>query len=655
MSRFFKKNIGAIIVAILLCVGSLFYVLINNENTDTSQKITSYKINATFNDNGDMTVIEEAMFNFKSTKRAMFKDFVYEKQDVIGTNERKNSSFDKINSYMVIKDSSGVAYATNKVKYGYSWKNDLDEYGERITCDTSLISKSCESMFAYVESGFKNNTIFEYHYTITDVVNAYDNIAAFNWIFVDQSPVTAENIEISINFEKNLSTSQQTKLKENFYIHGNIYCDNLLVSNKGISFSVPSRTTSQVVEVRAGFDNELTSKAETRGYDSVINALNTLKTLEAQIKQKADNDATFYSLLDILKWIFLLLFLSLFIFSVIFAYIKFDKEHKSAFDNEYFRELPAEYGPAIMGYLYHEEDVGKDDLSATIMDLIRKGFIELDLNGESTQEKRPNYKLIRIEKDIFELDAHEKLVLNWFFDIISSDKSTLTLNELEGYIKNERQAQIYLNNNKKFIRIVTQESKKFNFFDDLSSANVKMSWFYLIGIFSAIIELYIVMKGITFALFLAALVIGCSIIFASYLKNLKRRSINGNEDFVRWKAFEKFLLEFSNFDDYPMPAIAIWEHYMVYAVAFGIADKVNQQLRLKFTKMNLSYENSIGSTRFMRFHYCYYLSYRINSSMNIANTTIMQARAARARQSGGGGNFGGGRSFGGGGGGFRSR
>ena len=47
-------------------------------------------------------------------------------------------------------------------------------------------------------------------------------------------------------------------------------------------------------------------------------------------------------------------------------------------------------------------------------------------------------------------------------------------------------------------------------------------------------------------------------------------------------ALKKFLEEFSTFEDYPVPSLIIWEHYLVYATSFGIADKVSEQLKLKF-------------------------------------------------------------------------
>ena len=73
------------------------------------------------------------------------------------------------------------------------------------------------------------------------------------------------------------------------------------------------------------------------------------------------------------------------------AYHKYDKERTSTFDSEYYRELPGTYPPAEMGYLYNFKDTSKDDLSATIMDLIRRGFISLDTNGCSKYHFKTNF------------------------------------------------------------------------------------------------------------------------------------------------------------------------------------------------------------------------------------------------------------------------
>jgi uncharacterized membrane protein YgcG len=51
------------------------------------------------------------------------------------------------------------------------------------------------------------------------------------------------------------------------------------------------------------------------------------------------------------------------------------------------------------------------------------------------------------------------------------------------------------------------------------------------------------------------------------------------ERVARWTAFRRFLKEFSTFEDAPALAVVVWERYLVYAVALGVADRVEKQVR----------------------------------------------------------------------------
>ncbi|MGH2692368.1 MAG: DUF2207 family protein, partial [Actinomycetota bacterium] len=51
------------------------------------------------------------------------------------------------------------------------------------------------------------------------------------------------------------------------------------------------------------------------------------------------------------------------------------------------------------------------------------------------------------------------------------------------------------------------------------------------------------------------------------------------ERVAKWAAFRRYLKEFSTFEDAPAAAVTIWEHYLVYAVALGVADEVEEQVR----------------------------------------------------------------------------
>ena len=51
------------------------------------------------------------------------------------------------------------------------------------------------------------------------------------------------------------------------------------------------------------------------------------------------------------------------------------------------------------------------------------------------------------------------------------------------------------------------------------------------------------------------------------------------ERIARWGAFRRFLTEFSTLPDAPALGVIIWEDYLVYAVALGVADEVEDQVR----------------------------------------------------------------------------
>ena len=156
--------------------------------------------------------------------------------------------------------------------------------------------------------------------------------------------------------------------------------------------------------------------------------------------------------------------------------------------------------------------------------------------------------------------------------------------------------------------------------------------------------------------FVILIIFGLALIL--YVYTIKKRSHEGNEEFAKWKAFKKFLVEFSNFEDYPIPGIIVWEKYLVYATSLKIADKVMDQLEVKLPEYS-----DEGTTYMRRSYYGYHFHYRmqfrmINSSMRNARFQSMSTIAAHNARSGGGGHgggFSGGSSFGGGGGGGRSR
>ncbi len=138
-------------------------------------------------------------------------------------------------------------------------------------------------------------------------------------------------------------------------------------------------------------------------------------------------------------------------------------------------------------------------------------------------------------------------------------------------------------------------------------------------------------------------------------RSFKKRSPSGQEDYVRWQAFKRFLLHFSQMQRHEIPSLVIWEHYLVYAVTLGVAREVMKQLELVFPNMQDG-EHRFGHgwyaygayTGFDAFHHSF------NEIGNSVERSIKTAEKAVSKSSSGSGGGGGFSSGGGGGGGGSS-
>jgi uncharacterized membrane protein len=114
----------------------------------------------------------------------------------------------------------------------------------------------------------------------------------------------------------------------------------------------------------------------------------------------------------------------------------------------------------------------------------------------------------------------------------------------------------------------------------------------------------------------------------------------GRVFYLKWMGLKRYLEDYSLLNEKPPESIILWEEYLVYATALGIADTVRKNLN-RIVPEDIWREQS-------RHPFIYYpvTAYAINSF----NTLTTSVRTASSSGSGGGG-FGGGGSGGGGGGG----
>ena len=92
--------------------------------------------------------------------------------------------------------------------------------------------------------------------------------------------------------------------------------------------------------------------------------------------------------------------------------------------------------------------------------------------------------------------------------------------------------------------------------------------------------------------------------------------------------------DFSLLNEKEVPAIEVWEHYLVYATAFGISDKVLKQLKTIYP--NIDELGSVNTSTYM------YFMYHSNFSSSISRSVSSSMSTSYSSGTGGGGGFSGG-------------
>lgn len=102
--------------------------------------------------------------------------------------------------------------------------------------------------------------------------------------------------------------------------------------------------------------------------------------------------------------------------------------------------------------------------------------------------------------------------------------------------------------------------------------------------------------------------------------------------------------DFSYLNEKEVPELVLWEKYLVFATAFGIAEKVLKQLKVKYPELNDP--NTIQNM--ILFNSMYYSgSFNTKFINSISSSTSRMYSSTYSSGSGGGGGFSGGGGFGG--------
>ena len=633
-----------IILSILFLI--LFILLGCNKSNASDLYLNNLDFNAKINQDGSMDVTETWDISVEDTN-TLFKTFKTDSKkytsisnvqvtEVTGSTEK---SFSQIESLM---------YHVTKDCY-YGLKNDDGNF--EIAWGVGLDDESA-------------NKTYKISYKVNDVIAKYNDYAELYWQFVGKDfEIDCKKVTGTIYLPQNASSKEDIKVWGHTEgLNGEIYATDL---NK-IEFEVNKFYSGRYIEIRSLFPTEIITNSNRIYSKNILDEVVSEETTwanEANLRREKAQ-----KLKNLVSFIFIVIcgiLDVLIIKSGIKMLKKASKKTKIKPSNEieYFRDVPRKNETPSQAVYVYKEITGSmstnqtgNIFSATLLDLCLKKYIGFIENANDS--KNIIIKILKKEADD-KLEKSERVVFEYLLGV-AKGKEEITIKEIEKYMKNHANNLINLKDD---IEKSTKRELEINGLYDAKEAEEKKNidttsmafgiliiviLFIGIGMLPAFIY-YINTKVV--AIGAVSLIISClikAIATKRYSKKINVYTQKGIDEKQMLKGLKKYMEDFSMLDKREIPELVIWERFLVYATAFGIADKVIRDLKAVYREMGRNFDFDDSSMGYMYFMTSNNFSSSFTNSMSSAFTSAYQSNYSSSYSSGSGG--GGGFSGGGGGG-----
>ena len=589
----FKKGIAIFIV--LIFIASTMSAV---SADDVEYSLTNGLIDLIVEENGLLHVHETISYHFDSTANGVYRNIPLKDNQEI-----KNLKVSTKGAYC----DYSVTYEDNKAKIKvYLYKDS--EKTQKISPNTNI----------------KVN----YEYDMTHVVKLYTDTGELHYkLWGDEWDVNVKKVTAIIHFP----SKKGVEYWINPYNKGKgSWKNNTLIikSNRIVS--------GDYLEIRAAIP---LSEFKDPIYGQVINSPGLAEMKKIQEDYENSNKFANFGFLvvDILALISLII--------PILIYIKEGREPKIAYNGIYEREPPTKDMPAFVNAMQggFGESIGKPNnhgFQATIMDLINRGYISISKEEGALK----NSAIMEIHYDkINELKDFERDVLNILKPFEINGK--ISLDYMESSLRSSDIAEDFsrsIDNWKtKFKYTYLPKSKLKKYF--IEKGAIYMKTYGVIAIIFAIALGYFAMKSIvenSFISFFVAIFIGIIGILCLIIPSTVggKWTDYGAEYNAKWKNFKKYLKDYSLIKEHPPESIAIWNEYLVYATALGVADEVYKSMKMiEYSGNDYYMTNNLFLFYYFGGHHA--LNHAINTGITTATANNSIGGIGGGSGGGGGGAF----------------
>ena len=416
-------------------------------------------------------------------------------------------------------------------------------------------------------------------YNFLNGINVYNDIGELQYKLVGQSWAVAVG-KVIANIHVNSSQGVRYWLNPPYYATNSTWNNNVL---QVTSTSIPS---GQYFELRMVIPKNQFDANPVNANRINENALNSIINIQNNYQNSLNFKTSLYHILSVL------MLLALFIPLII--YVRYGREPKIDYRAEYERDIPTNDPPAMVNALCGSglsKKIGKPDMDgfkATIMDLINRKYLNLEKTHSDKEGyglREPMFLKVNPNQDISVLEEFEQDVMDFLMQF--EEDGLISMDRISDDMSDPETANSFRNTysnwtaNIKSKFLDDNELKKF--FNRKGDSLLKT--FGGISLFvAAVVFIFTITDSLPAAriALLISILLGLVAIISIVLpeKIAGQWTTYGEEYDAKWHNFKRYIKDFSLIKEYPPESIAIWNKYLVYATALGVADAVKKAMEL---------------------------------------------------------------------------
>lgn len=582
----------------------IFILFALTTKSNAGLNLNNLDFEAQINSDGSMDVTETWDIDISSTN-TLYKVFKTDSSKYTGITNVNVSEIGKGD----LHKANSWSYHLEK-DYYYGGKNNSGKF--EICWGTGLENSSATKTY-------------KISYTVLDAVAKYNDCAELYWQFVGEDfEIDAKNVTGTITLPYKAETKEDIRVWGHIEtLNGEIYATGL----DKVEFKLNKYSSGRYIEVRIAMPTEMIENTKRIYNENKLESIISEETAWAdEANARRQEQLEMEKTMKTIGIVVGVIILALLIMQTV-KYIKILKETEKLVptkEYEYFREKPDKgTTPADALFLYNKgADItysffGKV-FSATLLNLSLKKYFKISM--KDSKKGKEELVIEKTDRNIEDINYEEKRIA-MFVTKAMKGQNEITIKELQKYISTHGEnVSSLIENTSKDVKNKSKNEEKY----DVEKTRKKMHYTTITIIYFMFALFLIIAFPISIMLIVNAILAIC------INKKISRLTQKGIDEREKWVGLKKYMEDFSLLNEKEIPALALWEEYLVYATVFGIADKVIKQLKLVYPEINEMDNFSTTSYIYLMSHTDFNSSF--NSAISSSISSAMSSGSGRRRR-----------------------